>query len=58
MDLEEKKISGEIVYNGKLLEVHKDEILCPNGNKAYREYIEKIPAAAVIANVDGKFIFE
>ena len=58
MDLEEKKISGEIVYNGKLLEVHKDEILCPNGNKAYREYIEKDPAAAVIAKVDGKFIFE
>ncbi len=58
MDLEEKKLNGEIVYKGTLLEVHKDEILCPNGNKAYREYIEKIPAAAVIAKVDDKFIFE
>lgn len=58
MDLEEKKIKGEIVYDGKLLEVHKDEILCPNGNKAFREYIEKIPAAAIIAKIDDKFIFE
>lgn len=58
MDLEEKKIKGEIVFKGHLLEVHKDEIICPNGNKAYREYIDKIPASAVLAKIDNKFIFE
>ncbi len=59
MDLKEKKIDGELVYNGRLLEVHKDKVLCPNNRESYREYINKGPAAAVIAKTsDGKFILE
>lgn len=59
MDLKEKKINDEIVFKGHLLEVHKDEVLCPNGHKSTREFINKGKAACVIAlNNDGKFILE
>lgn len=57
-DLKEIKISGEIVYDGKLLEVHKDKVLCPNNHESYREYINKCKAAVVIAKVNDKFIME
>lgn len=56
--LEEQPIDGEIVYKGGLLEVHKDKVRCPNGNISYREYINKGPAACVIAVNNGKFILE
>ncbi len=59
MDLKEKKLNGEIVFNGHLLEVHKDKVLCPNNHESYREYINKGPAACVIAKTnEGKFILE
>lgn len=47
-DLTEKRISGEQVFDGKLLDVHRDEVLLPNGHIATREYIEHPGAAAVL----------
>ncbi len=59
MKLEEEKLSGSIVYDGHLLEVHNDEVLCPNGHKSHREYINKCPAACVVAKTsDNLFILE
>lgn len=58
-DLKEKKIEGAVVYNGKLLEVHCDKVLCPNNHESTREYINKCKAACVIAETsDNKFILE
>ena len=37
MVLKEKKISGEVIYDGKILKLIKDKVLCPNGNESYRE---------------------
>ena len=47
-DLIEKKISGVIVFKGTLLEVHKDEVLLPNGAKSHREYIKHNGAVAIL----------
>ncbi|HKL72993.1 MAG TPA: NUDIX hydrolase [Candidatus Onthovivens sp.] len=59
MDIKEKKIDSEIVFKGKLLEVHKDNILLPNQQRAIREYINKIAASCIIAiKDDGKIILE
>lgn len=59
MNLKEKKVSGKIVFKGNLLEVHDDEVICPNGNKAHREFINKGPAACVIPLLDdGRIILE
>ena len=38
-DLTEKKISTEIIYQGRLLDVRKDEVLLPNGKSSTREWI-------------------
>lgn len=59
MKLEEKKIDGTIVFKGHLLEVRKDKVLCPNNHEAFREYINKGKAAAILAKTsDNKFILE
>ena len=58
MDKEEKKLSGEVVYNGKIFVVTKDEILCPNGQKAIREIVHHRGGVAILFKVDDKFIFE
>ena len=32
----EKKISGEVIYDGYIVKLEKDKVLCPNNNEAYR----------------------
>ncbi len=58
MNLKEEKISGEIVYEGSFLKLHKDKVLCPNGNISYREYIHHPGAAAILVKVQDKFMLE
>ncbi len=48
MDLTEKKISSEVVFDGVLLHVKKDKVLLPNGGTSTREYIVHNGAVAVI----------
>ena len=55
-DLIEKRIGGEIVFKGALLEVHKDTVLLPDGNKATREYIYHNGASAILV-IDNDDIF-
>lgn len=59
MDFEEKKIKGELVYDGKLLKVYRDEVLLPNGKTSYREYLLHHGASCILARLpNGKFIVE
>lgn len=59
MDLKEKKLSSEIIYKGKIIDVHKDKVLCPNGHESYREYVNHCKASCVMALLpNGKFILE
>lgn len=46
--LEEKQISSEFLFDGKIVHLYKDEVLLPNGKKSFREYIKHVGAVAVV----------
>ena len=57
--LEEKELSGEVVYAGKLLEIHKDRVRLPDGKETFREYVHHPGAVAVVALTEaGAVILE
>ena len=59
MDLKEKKLESTTLYEGKIIDVYKDKVLCPNGHISYREYIKHCKASCVIAKKDnGNYILE
>lgn len=45
----EERISGEVVYAGKFLEVHRDVVRLPDGTQAARDYIRHPGAVAILA---------
>lgn len=49
---EEKLTSSELIFDGKVLHVYKDNITLPNGAPAFREYIKHIGAVCVVALTD------
>ncbi|RMD02003.1 NUDIX hydrolase [Aquitalea palustris] len=49
MDLVEKKLQSELVYEGGFLKVHKDKVLLPDESHASREYILHPGAVAILA---------
>ena len=51
-DLSEETVSSELVYDGKLLKVHKDTVRMPDGALKTREYIRHIGAICVIPVTD------
>lgn len=55
---QEKKLNSEMIYEGKVISVSKDEVLCPNGEKSIREIIYHRGGVAVLIKVDDKFILE
>ena len=58
MDKIEKKLSSEVVYNGKIFKVTKDDVECPNGQKTIREIVHHRGGVAILFKVDDRFIFE
>lgn len=59
MDLKEKKLESTEIYKGKIIDVYKDKVLCPNGKVSYREYIKHCKASCIIAKLDnGKYLLE
>jgi ADP-ribose pyrophosphatase len=58
-DLTEHFVSGEIVYDGELLEVHCDRVRLPDGAQAGREYIRHPGAVAIVPLfADGTILLE
>ena len=58
-NLYEKQLNSELVYDGKLLKVFKDDIELSNHNQTTREYIKHNGASAVIAlTKDNKVVME
>ena len=57
--LHEEQLSSEAVFEGRLLNVFRDEVRLPDGKPGVREYI-KHPGAVVVIPVcsDGLLIFE
>ena len=58
MKNQEKKLSSEMTYEGKVISVSKDEVLCPNGEKSIREIVYHRGGVAILVKVDDKFILE
>ncbi|MCP1144212.1 NUDIX domain-containing protein [Lysinibacillus endophyticus] len=54
---EEKTISSNQIFNGKVISLKVDDVLLPNGNQSKREIVNHPGAVAVIAITDeGKLI--
>ena len=53
MDLTERTLSSEPLYDGVLLHVRRDRVRLPDGTASVREWIEHPGAAAVVA-IDGE----
>lgn len=49
LDLAEKTLSREDLYVGKILTLHIDQALLPNGKSATREVVDHCPCAAILA---------
>ena len=58
MNKEEKLLSSEVIYNGKVIKVTKDEVLCPNKETSIREIVHHRGGVAILFKVDDKFVFE
>lgn len=59
MNMKEEKISGEIIYNGKVVRLEKDDVLCPNGAKSIREVVRHNGGAAILCiTPDNKVLLE
>ena len=53
--LKEKKLSSNIIFQGRLLDVRKDEVELPNGKTSTREWINHPGAVCCIPILpDGK----
>ena len=40
MDLTERQLSRETIYEGKILHIYRDDVLLPNGRTSVREVAE------------------
>jgi ADP-ribose pyrophosphatase len=58
-DLAERRVSGNLVYDGTLLKVRRDVVRLPDGTKSTREYIRHPGAVAVVPLFDdGRVLLE
>jgi ADP-ribose pyrophosphatase len=58
-DLEERRVSGEVVYRGTFFAMHRDVVRLPDGSQAVRDYIRH-PGAVLILPLlpDGRVVLE
>lgn len=52
MNFTEKTLSSEYVFNGKVIDVKRDEILVSNGHKSIREVVEHLGGVVIVARRD------
>lgn len=53
MDLREKKLESEQLYDGKIVKLYRDRVELPNGRTAYREVVRH-PGGVIILPVDDE----
>ena len=56
MDLTEKTVKETYLYNGKILNLKKDEVQLPDGKTAVREMVEHSGGSAILCEKDGKIL--
>jgi ADP-ribose pyrophosphatase len=58
-DLTEHFVSGERIFDGKLLKVHRDVVRLPDGSLGAREYVKHPGAVAIVPLFDdGRVLLE
>lgn len=57
MDFEEKTLSAEQIYKGKIFSVRKEQVSLPNGTEAMRELISHSGGVGVIAVTEDRQVF-
>ena len=58
MNKTEKKISSESIYKGRVINVTKDVVSCPNGSTSLREIVHHRGGVAILFKIDNKFVLE
>ena len=48
MDYTEKQLHSELIFDGKVLHLYRDDILLPDGKTGFREYCKHIGAVCVV----------
>ncbi len=56
MQFNEKTVSKNYLYKGKIINVRKDEVILPNGAPAIREVVEHSGGSSVLCEKDGKIL--
>ncbi len=56
MNFEEKTVSSEYIYKGKILNLRKDQIILPDGKSAEREIVEHSGGACILCEKNGKIL--
>lgn len=56
MDKREVKISSEKIFDGHVVHLRKDKVLCPNGKESYREVIDHNGGVGILLIVDNKVV--
>lgn len=57
MDLKEKKLNSKLIYEGKVVTLYKDDVLCPNGNKSIREVVRHTKGACILCINDKNEVY-
>lgn len=57
MDMIEKTISSELRYDGKIIKLHLDKVVCPNGKESLREIVRHPGGVAVVAIDDEEYVY-
>lgn len=55
---EERLVSSERPFTGKLLKIRVDDVLLPNGGRSKREIVEHRGAVAIVAMVGDRVVLE
>ncbi|NLV64760.1 MAG: NUDIX hydrolase [Synergistaceae bacterium] len=53
----EEKISGNLIYRGRILNLRVDSVKLPDGGRAMREVVEHAPAVGVVSEADNGDLF-
>lgn len=57
VELTEKRLRGELIYDGRVVHLWRDEVLLPNGHEAVREVVRHIGAVGVVPlRADGRVL--
>ncbi len=56
MNFEEKTLTKNYIYKGKILSLKRDEVILPDQTHAFREIVEHSGGCAVLCEDDGKIL--